>query len=250
MRLVLLLLLFLLHAQAAHGEDVRVFAAASLKNAIDEAASIWAGKTGKHATGIYAASPVLAKQIGEGAPADIFVSADLAWMDDLEARGLVRGDTRKNLIGNTLVLIAPAGSSFKIELKPGADLLALLNGGRLATGETNAVPAGKYAKAALESLGLWAALEPHLAMQVNVRAALVLVARGEAPLGIVYGSDAKAEPKVEIVATFPPASHPPIVYPAALVTQSQNPDAAAFLDFLSADQSRAVFEANGFTLLN
>ncbi len=246
MRFAVLFLLLVLQLNPARAGEIQVYAAASLKTALDQVSALWLNETGNKVTAIYAASNVLARQIMEGAPADLFISADLAWMDELQSKNAIRAETRKNILGNTLVLIATAGSDLTVDLKPGADLLGLLEGGRLATGETSSVPAGRYAKAALESLGVWEKLDPHLAMQVNVRAALLLVARGEAPLGIVYASDARAEPGVEIIATFPSSSHPPIVYPAAIVSASQNPDAAVFLDFLVADKAMAIFESNGF----
>ena len=230
----------------APAADLNVFAAASLKTAIDTIDTQWRAKSGGKAIGVYAASNLLAKQIVEGAPADVFISADLAWMDELEKQGLIAKDTRRNLLGNTLVLVAPAGSGIKLELKPGADLLAALDGGRLAIGETKSVPAGRYAKAALQSLGLWDGVSGHLAEQVNVRAALQLVARGESPLGIVYGSDAKAEGKVEIAGMFPESSHPPILYPVAIMAASTNPEAADYLAFLKSDVAEAVFQSNGF----
>lgn len=243
-----ILLTFGLQAPA-RAEPVNVFAAASLKTALDEINLAWRAPSGKEAVGVYAASPALAKQIAEGAPADIFISADLAWMDDLEKRGLIKPESRRNLLGNTLVLIAPAGSGLKVELKPGVDLLALLNGGRLAMGESKAVPAGRYAKAALQSLGIWNALSVHLAEQVNVRAALQLVARGESPLGIVYGSDASAETKVVAAGVFPQTSHPLIVYPVALIAGSKNRAALDYLAFLGSDAAAAIFMKNGFAPL-
>ncbi len=246
MKFAAFLLLFFLQLSPARAGEVHVFAAASLKTALDEVSAAWLSETGHKTTTVYAASNVLAKQIMEGAPADVFMSADLTWMDELQSKNLIRLETRANILGNALVLIAPAGSGLTMDLKPGADILGLLNGGRLATGETSSVPAGRYAKAALQSLGVWDALEPHLAMQVNVRAALVLVARGEAPLGIVYASDARAEPGVDVVATFPESSHPLIVYPAGLVSTSQNRDAEIFLHFLVSEKALAIFEANGF----
>ena len=188
---------------AARAELVKVFAAASLKNAIDEIAASWKASTGKEAVASYAASSALAKQIIEGAPADIFVSADISWMDAVAEKNLIVTDSRKNLLGNTLVLVATAGSGKKIELKSGADIAGILGDDKLAVADVKAVPAGKYAKAALETLGLWQSVEKNLAMSENVRAALALVARGEAPLGIVYGSDAKSESKVEIAGVFP-----------------------------------------------
>jgi molybdate transport system substrate-binding protein len=233
----------------ARAESVKIFAAASLKNAVDEIAASWKQSTGKEVVVSYAASSALAKQIAEGAPADMFISADLAWMDDLEGRGLIAKETRRNLLGNTLVLIAPAGGGKTIDLEPGTDLAAALSGGKLAVAEVKSVPAGRYAKAALEKLGMWAAVEPHLAMSENVRAALTLVARGEAPLGIVYGSDAKAESKVEVVGIFPGDSHPPIIYPAGLVAGSANPDAKEFFAFLASETAGKIFASQGFQVL-
>ncbi len=241
--------LFLDFSTMAAAEELKVFAAASLKNAIDEINARWKIASGHEASGVYAASPVLAKQIEEGAPADIFISADLAWMDETEKQDLIEPASRYNLLGNTLVLIAPAESGLKIDLKPGADLLTPLGGGRLAIGETKAVPAGRYAKAALERLGIWDAVKDHLAEQVNVRAALQLVARGEAPLGIVYGSDVLANPEVVVVATFSGSMHPPIIYPAARVAASHNPLSKEYLTFLTAPEAAAIFIRNGFTVL-
>ncbi|MGH6819669.1 MAG: molybdate ABC transporter substrate-binding protein [Methylocella sp.] len=248
----ILVALFLLAASAhapLRAESVKVFAAASLKTAIDEINAAWKAKSGDEVLGVYAASPALAKQIEEGAPADIFISADLAWMDNLDEQKLIRSETRANLLTNRLVLIAPKDSGLKLDLKPGIDLAVLLAGGRLAVGETNAVPAGRYAKAALQSLGLWDAVSGHLAEQVNVRAALQLVARGEAPLGIVYKSDAHAETEVAIAGEFPETSHPRIVYPAAIVATSKNPAAPGYFAFLFSEEAAAVFIKNGFSLL-
>ena len=234
---------------AVRAEPVNVFAAASLKTALDEINVAWKASAGQEAAGIYAASSALAKQIVEGAPADIFISADLDWMDDLENRKLIKPDSRRNLIGNTLVLIAPAGAGLKIDLQPGVDLLSLLKGGRLAVGETKAVPAGRYAKAALQSLGIWDGLAANLAEQVNVRAALQLVARGESPLGIVYGSDANAETKVAVAGVFPETAHPPIIYPVAIIATSKNPAAPDYLSFLGSNEVLAIFAKHGFTPL-
>ena len=228
-------------------EPVKVFAAASLKNALDEAGTAWTGKdAAKSIAASYAASSALAKQIEQAAPADIFISADLDWMDYVEERKLIKDGTRKILLGNDLVLVAAKGSGITIELKQGADLAGALAGEKLAVGDVKAVPAGKYARAALETLGLWAAVEASLAQAENVRAALALVARGEARLGIVYATDAKAEPQVEVAGTFPDDSHPPIVYPVAVIATSTNPDAQAFLAFLSSPEARAIFTAQGF----
>jgi molybdate transport system substrate-binding protein len=231
-------------------ENVVVFAAASLKNALDEIAATWAKDTGKSAPKIsYASSPTLAKQIEQGAPADLFISADLDWMDYAAAKNLIKADTRFNLLGNKIVLIASKDSKTTTLAIKGADLAKALNGGRLSMANVDSVPVGKYGKAALEKLGAWNDVKDHLAQAENVRAALLLVARGEAPLGIVYSTDAAAEPNVRIVAAFPEDSHPPIIYPAALTKDSKNADAQAFLDFLRSTKARAAFEKQGFTVL-
>lgn len=223
-----------------------VFAAASLKNALDAVAASWKKETGKSVTISYAASSVLARQIEQGAPADIFISADLDWMDWLQQRNLIKTDTRQVLLGNDLVLIAPAESKISFRISSGADLAGALGDGRLSIGEAKSVPAGKYGKEALERLGMWADVANKLAQSDNVRAALALVARGEAPLGIVYATDAKAEPKVRIVDIFPDATHPPIVYPAAIVSSSIKPAARAFPDFLRSADATAIFVKHGF----
>ena len=210
----LLLIAVSLAPTAARAQDdagLTVFAAASLKEALDEAAAAYRKQTGVPVRVSYAASSALARQIEQGAPADVFFSADLEWMDYLQKRNRLDVATRRSLLGNRLVLIAPRASKAQVDLKRPATLLAALGGGRLAIGQTRTVPAGKYAKASLESLSLWNGVRPRLAESESVRAALMLVARGETPLGIVYASDAKAEPGVRVVATFPEDSHPPIV---------------------------------------
>ena len=224
-----------------------VFAAASLKEAMDTAAADFHAHGGQAVQVSYAASPALARQIDHGAPADVFVSADLAWMDWLQQRGRIDAGTRQVLAGNTLVVVAPAGDASAVALSPGTDLLARLRGGRLALAATDSVPAGRYAKAALQSLRSWDDVAAHVAETDNVRAALMLVARGEAPLGVVYASDALAEPAVRVVATFPAGSHPPIVYPVARVEHSDHPQAAAFVDWLRTPPAQAIFRARGFT---
>ena len=227
-----------------------VFAAASLKNALDEIAAGWARESGVAVRVSYAASPALAKQIEEAAPADLFLSADLDWMDYIEKKNLIRPGTRQNLLGNSIVLIAPKdrpGSD--VLITPGYPLAALLGDGRLAVANVATVPAGKYGKAALEKLGLWSAIEKRLAELENVRAALAFVARGEAPLGIVYATDAASEANVKIVGRFPADSHPPIVYPVGTLTTSRNEAVAAFQRYLSGPQAKAIFERNGFTVL-
>ena len=233
---------------AAAQSGPTVFAAASLKTALDEVGVVYTARTGRKATVSYAAASALAKQIEQGAPADVFISADLDWMDFLASKGLVRTESRVNLISNTLVLIAPAGSPAEPKIAPGFELAAAIGDGKLATGDVKSVPVGKYAKAALTSLGVWAAIEPKIAGAENVRAALALVARGEARYGIVYGSDARSEPKVAVVDTFPPASHPPIVYPAAIMKEAASAEAAAYLDFLKGAEAARIFEANGFVV--
>lgn len=234
----------------AQDGPITVFAAASLKESLDAAAAKWQADTGNSATISYAASSALAKQIEEGAPADVFVSADLAWMDYLAERKLIEDATRTSLLGNSLVLIAPKDSTTEIEIASAFDLAGPLGDGRLAIADPAAVPVGKYGKAALESLGVWAQVEGKLAPTENVRAALELVARGEAPLGIVYATDAKAEPGVRVVDVFPAETHPPIVYPVAVTAASGNANAEAFVDFLKSDAAKAIFEASGFTILN
>lgn len=234
----------------AQGRDVVVFAAASMKNALDEVSAAWTRETGKRATISYAASNALARQIEQGAPADVFVSADLDWMDYAQGKGLIRPETRSNLLGNRIVLVAPRDSTAAVTLAPGTNLAAALGGGRLAMGSVEAVPAGKYGKAALEKLGAWDGVKDRVAQAESVRAALVLVSRGEAPLGIVYATDAAADPGVKVVATFPADTHPPIVYPVAVTKESANADASTFLAYLNATAARAAFERQGFTLLS
>ena len=235
-------------ARAAAGEPVLVFAAASLKDALDAASADYMGRTGAKITVSYAASSALARQIESGAPADLFFSADLDWMDYLQDRRLIQPETRVTLLGNTLVLIAPAERRTPLPVEPGFPLAAALAGGRLAMAATASVPAGRYGKAALETLGVWASVAGSLAETENVRAALALVARGEAPLGVVYGTDAQAEPDVVVAGVFPETSHPPILYPAAL-TASARPQARGFLAFLASDAARPFFEAAGFRVV-
>jgi molybdate transport system substrate-binding protein len=236
-------------ADAARAAEPLVFAAASLKNAIDQINAEWQSDTGMRANVAYAASSALARQIEQGAPADIFVSADLDWMDYLQQRNLIRADTRTNLLGNALVLISPAGSRASFSIAKGADLGAFIADGRLAVGEVLSVPAGKYAKQALEALGMWAGVEGKLAPTDSVRSALALVARGEAIAGIVYATDAKAEPKVKVLGTFPADTHAPILYPVAIVASSTNVDAPAFLGYLRSPSALRIFDIQGFAVL-
>ncbi len=233
----------------AQEKSITVFAAASLKNALDDVNAAFTKSTGIKVVASYAASSALIKQIENGAPADVFASADLDWMDYGAQKKVIKDDTRVNLLGNRLVLIAPKDSKIgNVTIAPGFDLAKLAGDGRIVTADVRAVPVGKYAKAALEKLGAWAAAEPKFAMTENVRAALTLVARGEAALGIVYETDAKVEPNVKIVGAFPADSHPPIVYPVAL-TANAKPEAAQYLAFLRSQAAKAMFEAHGFTFL-
>lgn len=235
--------------RAQANAPVVVFAAASLKTALDAIATDWKKETGKTVTIAYAASSALARQVEQGAPADIFISADLDWMDWMQQRNLIKPGTRQTLLGNTLVLIAPLDLTASIKLTLGSDLGRLLGNNRLSIGQVKSVPAGKYAREALEKLGMWASVENKLAQSENVRAALALVARGEAPLGIVYGSDAVSEPKVKVVDTFPASSHSPILYPVAMTASSTNADAVSFMAFLRYPASARQFIAQGFTVV-
>jgi molybdate transport system substrate-binding protein len=222
-------------------EPLLVFAAASLRNALDEVNDGFRAETGARANASYAASSTLARQIEAGAPAQLFISADLEWMDYVEHKGLLRPGTRRDLLGNRLVWIVPAGATV-----PARPLDALGTSGRLSLADPQYVPAGKYAKTALERLGAWPSVAKRIAAAENVRAALALVARGEAPLGIVYQTDAASEPKVRVAAVIDANLHAPIVYPAALL-RSAGPRAEAYLAFLSGPQARAIFEKYGFT---
>ena len=236
-------------AMPLRAETLTIFAAASLKNVMDEASKSYTAKTGIEIKPSYAASSVLAKQIEQGAPADIFISADLDWMDYLAQRKLIREDTRVNLLGNTLVLIAPKDAKIRTLALDRAAIEAVLGpDGKLVTGDPKAVPVGKYAKIALEKLGLWQAFEPRVASTDNVRSALSFVARGEAPLGIVYATDAAVEPGVMIVATFPQGSHPPVIYPFAM-TATGNVKAAAFIAFVQTSDMAKAFARAGFSVL-
>src|SRR5262245_34394849 len=235
-------------AVPAKGADVTVFAAASLKNALDDAAKIYQAKTGDKVTISYAASSALAKQIESGASADIFFSADLDWMDYLQEKKLIDADTRHTLLGNTLALIAPKDSTVSLTIEKNFPLLEALGpDGKLGMATVASVPAGKYGKASLTYLGVWEGVAPRVAQAENVRAALRFVAQEEAPLGIVYGTDAKSEPEVRVVGTFPEDSHPKILYPVAL-TVSAKPEARKFLEFLVSPEAAQSFEAQGFSI--
>ncbi|OHV75552.1 molybdate ABC transporter substrate-binding protein [Ensifer sp. LCM 4579] len=230
-------------------ERVTIFAAASLKNALDAVNAEWKRQTEGDVTASYAASSALAKQIEQGGPADIFISADLAWMDYLAEKNLIKADSRSNLLGNRLVLVSAKADAGPVDIKAGLDLAGLLGDGRLAMGAVDSVPAGKYGKAALEKLGLWPMVADRVAGSESVRAALLLVSRGEAPYGIVYQTDAAADSGVKMVGTFPEDSHPPIIYPIAITADSASPDAAAYLDFVRSPKAAPFFEAQGFTVL-
>lgn len=233
----------------AEDKSLVVFAAASMKNALDDIDAAFTAKTGIKVSASYAASSTLAKQIEQGAPADIFVSADTDWMDYAVAKKDISEPTRSSLLGNSIVLIAPKDSKIDhVGIAQGFDLAGLAGDGRIATGDVKSVPVGKYAKAALEKLGAWQAAEPKFAMAESVRAALTLVARGEAVLGIVYATDAKVEPGVKIVGTFPADSHPPIIYPVA-ATSTAKPEARQYLDYLHSAAAKTVLEKYGFTYL-
>lgn len=239
----------LVNAQAEAGE-VRIFAAASLKNAFDSVAAKWKAKTGDDVVMTFASSSAVARQVEAGAPADLFVSADLKWMDYLQSKGLIKPDTRENLLGNALVLIEGIDSKKTYDLKKGFDLAGALGDGRLAVGQTQSVPAGRYAKEALTSLGMWDSVKSKLAEAENVRAALLLVSRGEAPLGIVYMTDSKIDTGVRVAATFPEGSHKPIIYPIAQVKASNNPLAADFEKYLRTKEATDIFLKQGFTVLS
>jgi molybdate transport system substrate-binding protein len=236
-------------AARAQDKTITVFAAASMKNALDDVDAAFTKQTGIKVVASYDASSALMKQIEGGAPADVFVSADLKWMDYGAQKKLIKDDTRVNLLGNTLVLIASKDSKTdRVTIAPGFDLARLAGDGRIATGDVKAVPVGIYAQAALEKLGVWSAVEPKMAMTANVRAALVLVARGEAPLGIVYSTDAKVEPGVKVVGVFPEDSHDPIIYPVAAMATAR-PEATPYLAFLRSQIAKTIFESYGFAVL-
>jgi molybdate transport system substrate-binding protein len=242
----MLVAILLLAGSPAHAESYTLFAAASLKDALDEIVRRETARTGDRITVSYAASSALARQIETGAPADVFISADLGWMDYLEKRGLIQRASRFDLVRNRLVLIAPASSTAMLKIAPGFPLGATLGKERLAMGNPESVPAGKYGMAALQTLGVWKDVQSKIAGAADVRAALLLVARGEAPLGIVYSTDARVAPKVRVVDTFPQSTHPPIVYPAALTASTKSAQAAAFLRALREPAARGVFERYGF----
>ena len=233
---------------SAQGQKLIIFAAASLKDALDEVNVAYQHENSQETATSYAASSTLAKQIEAAAPADVFISADLDWLDYLAKRNLIKPETRANLLGNRLVLIAPVNSPLNLAIGPNFSLAQALGNGRLAIADPNAVPAGRYGKAALESLGVWSTIADRLAPAENVRAALALVARGETPLGIVYQTDAASDKDVKIVGIFPQDTHPPIIYPIAVVVSSTNPAALGYLAYLKSRAARPTFEKHGFTV--
>lgn len=249
-RLAVASILLTLPAFAAQADEVVVFAAASLKTALDEVAADFETATGHTVTISYAGSNALARQIIEGAPADIFISASEEWMDEVEAASLVAPDSRRDVLGNSLVLVAHGSGGTKVEIGPGFDLRAMLGEGKLAMAMVDSVPVGQYGKEALVALGIWDAVEGAVVQTENARSALALVAMDEAPFGVVYGSDAASEPGVSVVGTFPEDSHRPIVYPAALLTGATDAADAAFFRALSADAADAAFARAGFAVID
>ena len=247
---IALILLFFAAAAAPHAmaADVTVFAAASLKEALDDQARQFETATGNRVVIAYGASNALARQIESGAPADLFISADRDWMDDVARKKLLMPGTRVDLLRNALVLIAPVSSQSTLKIAPHFALAAALGTDKLAMANPDSVPAGKYGKAALEQLGVWSSVERQVARAENVRAALALVSRGEAPFGIVYATDAYADKGVRIVDTFPATTHPPIVYPAAVVATSESPAAKALLDYLGSAAALSTWKKYGFGL--
>jgi molybdate transport system substrate-binding protein len=236
-------------ATAQNKQPLTVFAAASLKNALDEVNAAWTKQSGVEVRMSYAASSALAKQIEEKAPADLFLSADLQWMDYVEKKDLLRAGTRQSLLGNSLVIVAAKDSKIvDLKIDERLDLAKLLGDGRLSVAGIEAVPAGRYAKAALTKLGLWASVEKKLAEAENVRAALALVSRGEAPLGIVYSTDAAADKGVKVIGTFPADSHPAIIYPVAILNGSKNAMAENYRKYLASPEAISVFTRHGFTI--
>lgn len=234
-----------LRAADAPKEELLVFAAASLTNVLDEIGAAYMKQTGQPVKFSYAASSALARQLEAGSRADVFFSADLEWMDYVQARNLIDRSTRRNVLGNRLVLVAPADSKIELKIAPNFGLVAALGSARLATGDPETVPVGKYARAALTSLGVWNEVADKLVRADNVRSALAFIARGETPLGIVYETDAKVEKRVRVVDYFPADSHPPIVYPVA-VSAHARPAARQFVEFLQSAAAQEAFKKYGF----
>lgn len=247
MRRLMAFIFLLLIAPAWAADSITVFAAASVTNAIQDIAALYQKEKGVEVKTSFAAASALAKQIEQGAPADVFMSADLRWMDYLEGKGKIVSDSRRTLLGNQLALIAPKGKAFKVKLEKGFDLPGAFAGRWCSCDQS--VPVGRYSQQALTNLGWWAALESRLAAAPDVRSALAFVERGECAVGIVYESDAKGSDKVEILGAFPVGSHDPVVYPAALV-QGAKPAAKGFLDFLRSAKASEIFRRYGFTVLN
>jgi len=233
----------------AQPNDVVILAAASLKNALDDASTVWTKTTGKSTKISYAASSQLAKQIEAGIPADLFISADVPWVDYVAERKLIKPASRFDFLGNEIVLIAARDKRIDLKIDKDFALRAALGNGRLAMANVDTVPAGRYGKASLQALGVWSSVADRVAQAENVRMAMTLVSRGEAPLGIVYRTDAAADPNVRIVGAFPAGSHPPIIYPMALLASSTNPDAEAFVAYLKSPAARPFFEKQGFSVL-
>jgi molybdate transport system substrate-binding protein len=244
-----LALILLLASSSVWAQNITVFAAASLKESLDDVARQFEAASGNKVVVSYAASSALAKQIEAGAPADIFISADTDWADYLDTRKLLAAGSRANLLANQLVLIAPTNSTSALKIAPSFKLADALGKDRLAMANPDAVPAGKYGKASLEALGVWPSVSDKIARAENVRAALALVSRGETPFGIVYRTDALADKGVKIVDTFPAGTHPDITYPVALIAASKSASAKALVDFMKADKTRATWEKYGFTVL-
>jgi molybdate transport system substrate-binding protein len=233
------------HAADAQNQELLVFAAASLTNVLDEIGTAYTQQTRQPVKFSYAASSALARQLEAGARADVFFSADLEWMDYVQARSLIDRSTRRNVLGNRLALVAPADSKIELKIVPGFKLAEALGNGRLATGDPESVPVGKYARSALTSLGVWNDVADRLVRADNVRSALAFIARGETPLGIVYETDAKVEKRVRVVDFFPADSHPPIVYPVAVTAQAR-PNARQFVEFLRSAAAQDAFKKYGF----
>jgi molybdate transport system substrate-binding protein len=237
-------------APAAFADDVLVFAAASLKNALDDTIAAYAKRGAGTVKASYGGSPALAKQIEAGAPADIFISADLDWMNDVQKNNAIKPETRFNFLGNVLVLIEPVGSTTAVDIKPGFPLATMLSDNKLAMADPDSVPAGKYGKAALQKLGVWDAVEPKVARTEDVRAALAFVSRKEAPFAVVYQTDAAADQGVKIAGIFPPDTYPPIIYPAAILASSKNPDAVKFFAYMQSGAAKPFFTRQGFAVLS
>ncbi len=248
LRVLTTVLLLAVAPPPAFAADVTVFGAASLSDALKDVAALYEKQSGKQVAVSLAASSILARQIEASGGADVFISADLDWMNYLDNKGLIQHDTRENLLGNRLVLVAGKDLATNIAIAPHFDLMGALKGGRLAMADPDSVPAGKYGRTALMSLGIWNSVAHRVVNAENVRVALAYVSRGEAPLGIVYETDARADKNVKVVGVFPENSHQPILYPAALVKEAK-PEARTFLAYLASPAARAIFEKDGFTFL-